>query len=459
MMGLAGRLTITLVTSLAIALSVLGGSLLLNLGHHLVVRSTQEAYVVAHQTARLASAGTNGQVLSLNDPGMLGAAVGRSHLYLQVSSGNQIIQKSNDLGPSILPIRPPQRHPLAWGRLPLWGTASSLVYIGPKKVPAVYARAAVLRRGQVIGYVQAAVSLQSTLQSIQTVATGLIRVGVAVMVIASLLSALFVYRAFGRIRHLSRTAQQVESLQDLGRRIPISGPQDEVWELARSFNHMMDQLEHGFQGQRLITAQASHQLRTPLAAAVGYAAMLKKWGKSDAALVSEGLDVIHEQLQRLERIIAVVLRLAELESTGTEHLVHVDLAQFLRKWQTDVDTPVHLVPGPPVELDLDEDIMAEALNILVDNARRHAGPDATILVGWRAVKGAVEVRVEDDGPGFSPDMLPHAFQPFAKDPASPGSGLGLVLADALVHQQGGRITAENVVPHGARVLITLPGAQ
>ncbi len=456
MMGIAGRLTTTLVASLATALLVLGGSLLLNLSDHLVIESTKEAQAVARQTARLASVGVNGQELSLNDPGMLGAAVGRSHLYLQISRAHQVIQKSSDLGSTILPIQAPPRQILTWGHLPLWGTASPLVRIGPAKIPAVYARAAVIRRGQISGYVESAVSIQSALRSVQTVGAGLIRVGITVMVIASLLSALFVYRAFDRIRHLSRAARKVESLQDLGRRIPVKGPRDEVWELAQSFNHMMNQLEHGFQGQQLVIAQASHQLRTPLAAAVGYAAMLKKWGKTDSALVSEGIDVIHEQLQRLDRIIEVILRLAELESTGAEHLIHTEVGQFLREWQAHIDNNVLLATGPRVELDMDEEMMAEALNILVENANRHGGTQPTITVGWRVTKRTVEVRIEDNGPGFPPDAIPHVFQPFTKDPASIGSGLGLALAHALIQRQGGHIEAENVVPHGARLIITLP---
>ncbi len=454
MRGLAGRLTLSLVASLAAALLVLGGSLVLSLSHHLVAQAAHEAQQVARQTAKLASAGVNGQELSLNDPGMLGAAVGRSNLYLQVSEGARVIQQSPNLRTTALPVRPPRRQLLTWGKLPLWGTGVPLTHI--RGMPAVYAESAVTHRGKTVGSVQAAVSLALVVKAVHTVGQGLIRVGITVMTIASVLSALFVYRSFRRIRRLSQAARNIESAQDLKRRIPTTGPQDEVRELAQSFNHMMNRLEHSFQGQRLITAQASHQLRTPLAAAIGYTSMLRKWGKADPALVSEGIEVIHEQLQRLERIIDVVLRLAELDAPDAQHMQHTELSRFFHEWRSTTATSIRLLGGPKVELGLDEDMLSEVLNILVDNAVRHAGPEVTITMTWRIIPKWAKIRIEDNGPGFPPDLIPHLFKPFAKNSRSPGTGLGLALAHALIERQGGRIGAENVWPHGARVLIQLP---
>lgn len=454
-MGVAGRLSLALIASLTAALLGLGGSLLLNLSHHMVAQATIQAQDVATETARLASSpGVNGQQLSLNDPGMLGAAMGRSHLYLQISQGQQIVQRSKSLGTAALPMAIPPQHNWSWEPLPLWGTRSHLVHI--HGIPAVYGRSAVRQHGHVIGYVESAVSLQATLRTVQTVENGLIRVGLVIMAIASSLSAWFVYRAFHRVRRLSRAARQVESAKDLGRRISASAPRDEVWELAQSFNHMMNQLDQSFQGQQLMTAHASHQLRTPLATAIGYASMLQKWGKTDPELVSESLNAIHEQLLRLQQIIDVILRLAELEAPDHRMPAYRSISAFIGDWQLDVSLPVRILGGPAVDARFDPEMLAEVLSIMIDNTGRHAGPHPHMTVAWRVTSHGLELRIEDDGPGFPPDLLPHLFQPFAKADWSSGMGLGMALARALVEHQGGQIAAENAAPNGARLLITLP---
>ncbi len=451
-MGVAARLTSALVASLLTALLILGGTLMLSLRHHLLSQAAHEAQSVAQQTARLASStGVNGQTLSLNDPGMLGAAVGRSSLYLQVSQNHHIIQRSPNLGAALLPLTPPPTHPLTSDGWPLWGTIPTV-----RHVPVVLARAAVRQQGQVIGHVEAAVSLQPALNTLRTVGRGLLKVGIAVLVLTSGLSALFVYRAFRRVRRLSRAARQVESAQDLSRRIPLQGPRDEVRELAQSFNHMLQRLEHSFEGQRLVTAQASHQLRTPVAAAIGYATMLKNWGHTDPQLVSEGIEVVYEQLLRLQRTLDVILRLAELDVQRPHTHECLSLITFLKTWREQSPWPVKLMEGQPVSVRLDGAMLDEVLNILVDNVQRHGGSDTTVTICWQVRARTVELMVQDDGPGFPPDVLPHLFQPFAKDSRSAGIGLGLALARTLVEQQGGTITADNVVPHGARVCLTFP---
>lgn len=454
MMGLSGRLTVSLVSSLLVALMVLGGSLMVELGHYLTAQAYNEARAVARQTSRLASDGVSGQRLSLSDPGMLGAATGRSGLYLQVSQGNHIIQRSASLGDKALPLSPPPRAPLQWKGFSLWGTATPLVHVGV--VPVVVARAPVIRRNRVMGFVESGVSLASTMQSIETVGRGLFRVGAAILALTSLVSALFVYRAFRRVRWLSRAATQIESADDLRRRISVVGPHDEVRELAQSFNHMLNRLEQSFQGQRLIIAQASHQLRTPLSAAVGYATMLRNWGQSEPNLVAEGIDAIHEQLLRLQSVIDIILRLAELEGEALHPLKPVSLEEFIKDWSASQSLPIHVIGGQPAKIKADKEMMAEALNILADNVRRHAGRNQEIQLSWTIRSdGSVLIVFQDQGPGFPHDILPHLFHPFAKGAKSSGTGLGLALARALLARQGAQIAALNAQPQGARLCITI----
>ncbi len=428
---------------------------MLNLSHHLVSQAVVEAGGVARQTARLGSSrGVRGQKLSLNDPGMVSAATGRPGLFLQTSQRGRIIQRSPNLGTAALPLAPPLPRVLKWGGLPLWGTFIPTAFV--HRLPVAYARVPVVQRGQVIGFVEAGVSLAPALTSVNTVGRGLLRVGAAVLAITSFLSAAFVYRTFGRVRRLNRMIGQIDSAQDLAQRVSVRGPRDEVRELAQVFNHMLTRLEKSFEGQQLITAQASHQLRTPLATAIGYAAMLRHWGQSDPDLVAEGVDAIHEQLERLQRTIDVVLRLAELDQQAPRTVSATPLSKFLETWRLHSPASIRLGGDPRVMVALDPEMMAEVLNILTDNALSHAGPRASITIGWRVdSKDWALIIFQDDGPGFAADLLPHLFQPFVKDARSSGTGLGLALARALVERQGGRIAADGAAMRGARILISL----
>ncbi len=456
MMGVAGRLSVALITSLLAALTVLGGSLMVNLGHYLTTQAYDEAVTVARQTSRLASqGGVDGQRLSLSDPGMLGAAMGRSGLYLQISEGNRIIQRSPSLKGTTLPLTTPTPQVLKWGFLPLWGTATPLTMV--HHIPTIFARSSVTRHNHVIGWVEVGISLSSALRSIRTVGGGLVRVGAATLVITSLLSTIFIYQSFHRIRRLSRVARRIETADDLGRRIAVQGPRDEVRELAQSFNHMLNRLENSFQGERLITAQASHQLRTPLATAIGYASMLRKWGQSDPALVSEGLEVIHEQLSRLQTVIDIVLRLAELEGHSPIVLEKIPIERFIQEWKKTQPVPILIIGGPSSTVMIDKGMMTEALNILVDNVQHHAGPNPSVQISWQMGSDkSVTIVLQDQGPGFPPEILPHLFHPFAKDAKSSGTGLGLALARAMIERQGGHIAALNAFPRGARLYLTFP---
>lgn len=456
-MGLAGRLTVSLIAALLVVFVLLGGSLVLNLSHHLVLQALDEAQTTARQSARLASdSGVKGQHLSLNDPGMVAAAEGRSTLYLQVSQGKNIVQRSSNLSTATLPLQPLSPRLLHWGQIPLWGSSAPLITL--PQGPAVLAWAPIWQQGQKIGEIEAAVSLQGTLNAIQTVGQGLLGVGITALVLASLVSALLVYRSYARVRWLKNAVAQIRSGNDLAQRLIVVGPHDEVYDLAKAFNHMVNQLDESFQRQRLVVAHASHQLRTPIATAIGYANMLRNWGQTEPDLVAEGLEVIHEQLERLHRTIEAVLKLAEAEDAKDLKREAIVLGPYLATWVISQTIPVELDGEPHVTVNFHPDMFAELLNIFCENARRYGGLSPQLRIQWELdIKmSRVILTLTDNGPGFPVDLLPHLFHPFVKHTESPGLGLGLALARTIVERHGGRIFATNSPYGGAQITIVLP---
>ncbi|MDA8194153.1 MAG: ATP-binding protein [Thermaerobacter sp.] len=457
MNSLAARLTLWSLVSIVLALGILGSALLWDVGLHLSQSAAQTARTLAQQSAALASVpSAASQHLSLGDPGMVAMAAGRHQVFLQVSSAGAVVQRSANL-PVSLPNSPPAWVPLHWGAIPLWGVALPLVQL--PSGPAVWASAPITQYGVMVGRVEAAVSLAPAISAVNTVGQGLMTVGAAILGSLALVIAFVSYRSYGRVRRLTRILLQINSGHDLNRRIAPVGPRDEVWVLAESFNRMLDRLQESFTRQELVVAQASHQLRTPLASVMGYVSMLERWGLHDPSLVKESLDVMAGQLARLNATVETILRLAALEGFEEVRREAAPLASLLQKWAARQANPPRITaPLPDITVHWDQAMMFEVLDILLANTAKHApdSPSAHLTINPPAESGPLVMEFSDDGPGFPPDLLPYLFHPFAKHSGSHGAGLGLALARTIVERHGGTIQALNHLPHGALVRITLP---
>jgi signal transduction histidine kinase len=280
-------------------------------------------------------------------------------------------------------------------------------------------------------------------------------------VVGALLFARWVVKPIDRLRHASGELAR----GDLGARAIERGPR-ELSELGRAFNGMAESIERLFDARRQLVAWASHDLRTPLAAA---RAMLEAV-EDGLAEPEEYLSAIHDQLRilstlvddlfELTRIDAGVLTL-ELRETQLEGLVEscvrglaVDArskgVRLVTRW--DAEPPAVRCAPEKVE---------RILHNLLSNALRHTPSDGSVAVVVDAKAQVVTVAVEDSGSGLSPETAARMFERFWRaDPSrgSDGSGLGLAIAQGLVEAHGGRIWAENRPEGGARVAFTLQPA-
>ncbi|SDY48925.1 Signal transduction histidine kinase [Amycolatopsis xylanica] len=263
-------------------------------------------------------------------------------------------------------------------------------------------------------------------------------------------------RALRPVEAIRRELAEVSGSQ-LGRRVPVPRSRDEIAKLAETTNTTLDRLEHAHDQQERFVADASHELRSPLASLrAGLEVALAHPDRADWPEVAQRslLDV-----QRLQRITADLLQLtAEVPApTG-----HVDLADVVAEqiaeralqpgpvFRSYVDGPA-VVPGEPVQLE-------RLLRNLLDNAARHAESSITVSVG--ASGGEVVLEVLDDGPGIAVADRERVFDRFARlDDArardAGGSGLGLTLARDIAVRHGGSLRVEDS-PRGARLVARLP---
>jgi two-component system, OmpR family, sensor kinase len=305
--------------------------------------------------------------------------------------------------------------------------------------------------------------------------------GVAVLVSAG--AALVVVRRQLRpLREVAATAHSVSELPlaegeiDLTERVPehLTDERTEVGQVGAALNTLLEHVETSLaarhrseQQVRQFVADASHELRTPLATIAGYTELARR-RPDDAAMLGTALDKVEEESGRMTSLVEDLLLLARLDAGRPLERKPVDLTRLLveavsdarvvdpdHRWR--VDIPDDLIDSPALVTG-DELRLHQVVTNLLTNARKYTPDGTTVTVSVRRDGFAVH----DDGPGFPPDLVGHAFERFARGDASRtrgqemGVGLGLALVDAIVSAHGGRVTLRSV-PGDTTVDVSLPG--
>jgi signal transduction histidine kinase len=262
-------------------------------------------------------------------------------------------------------------------------------------------------------------------------------------------------------RAARRIADSPAADRGLHQRIALEGPQDEVKRLADTFDLMLEQLDHSFDGQRRFIANASHELRTPLTLnrTLIEVAVQRRGASAEIRRLGETLLEINS---RHERLIDGLLTLAKSNREPGD-LSYVDLADVV----THVAAQHPTVTAAPGEAPTTGNVvlLERLVQNLVENGVRHNVPD-----GWVQVTsdtrpdGSVEVVVTNTGPVVPPYEVPGLFEPFrrlvADRLATPaGAGLGLSIVRAVAHAHGGHVHARPRDGGGLVVTVTLPAAE
>ncbi len=250
----------------------------------------------------------------------------------------------------------------------------------------------------------------------------------------------------------------------LGRRVPAPGGQDEMTRLARTVNDTLERLERSVTRQRQFVADASHELRNPIAAARAELelALLKEPPPETAASLGQALD----STVRLERIAADLLLLARLDAQQppTLHLVDLSLlAAEKTARRRSARVPPTLDADDPVLVRADPGQLERLLANLLDNAQRFADSEVRVTATTDPATGTAVLEVADDGPGIPPEAAEKVFDRFARleadrNRASGGTGLGLAIAREIARAHGGTLRVEPS-PRGARLVLRLPLAR
>ncbi len=261
-------------------------------------------------------------------------------------------------------------------------------------------------------------------------------------------------------------ATQAVAQGDLTQQVPVRSD-DELGQLAASFNQMSADLSYARDLRRQMTADIAHDLRTPLSLILGHAEAL-----SDGVLppTPETFDVIHDEARRLNRLVedlrllslveAGELTLALRPTSPRSLLERAALAHTPAAQQKQIELALNASTNLPDVL-VDPDRIAQVLDNLIANALRYTPENGRIELTAQPRQTAVQLRVRDSGPGMDSDELANVFDRFYRGDKSRqrhegGSGLGLAIAKSIVENHDGRIWAESASGQGATFIIALP---
>jgi signal transduction histidine kinase len=248
---------------------------------------------------------------------------------------------------------------------------------------------------------------------------------------------------------------------DLSRRLPETG-NDDITRLTRTFNSMLERLEHGFRSQRQFLDDAGHELRTPLTVLRGHLEVLDREDPDD---VAETREMLLDEIDRMSRLVNELILLAKSDRPDFVDLRPTPVATLLesvhRKATALGDRTWVLgdVPDPATTVPLDEQRITQALLQLCDNAVKHTGPADLITLSGAALPGSLELFVDDSGRGVPLADRERIFERFGRSEVAAydeGFGLGLSIVKAIVEAHHGSVRVEDSPSGGARFVIRLP---
>ena len=292
---------------------------------------------------------------------------------------------------------------------------------------------------------------------------------VAVCFVLALLAGHFISRRIlNPIREITWTARSIE-VERLGRRLDVPRARDELSELARTFNRMLDRLQEGFRQEQRFVSDASHELRTPLTVILGYSDLLSRWGREDKSILDEGITVIRSEAENMQQLIEKLLFLARADQKRQAvNKEEVDFAELLadtmEKMQTvTMSHEVTLGRNDPATVSADPVLLRQLLRIFLENSLKYTPPGGHIHAYSirSADNSAVTVTLTDDGIGIAPEHQARIFDRFYRVDSSRtketgGSGLGLSIARWIAERHDIKIVLKSAVDEGTTITLTIP---
>jgi len=267
---------------------------------------------------------------------------------------------------------------------------------------------------------------------------------------------------------VNRLRQMVKNIQvdTLSQRVPLDGPPDQVKDLAEAFNHALERLEKAFEMQGRFVADASHEMRTPLATMRTNLEVLQLDPKATLSDYKEMSVTLTRTLDRLERLSNDLLLLARGELEVHKVPVNIEallteVVQNLMPFAKENHVIINMKVQEGAVVLADERLLGIAFGNLIDNGIRYNRSGGSVEITVFGVDNGLTVQIQDTGEGIPSEELPRIFDRFYRVEKSRtryrgGAGLGLAICEHIIKLHGGHIKASSTVGEGSNFIIWLP---
>ena len=287
------------------------------------------------------------------------------------------------------------------------------------------------------------------------------------LILSGLMAGLVVWRGLAPLRRLTRATGTIGE-NTLDRRLPVDGLPPDLMPLTLAMNALIDRLEGAFERERRFSADAAHELRTPVATLKSgiQSALLNPPNEQEDR---KALGDLLEDVDRLEDLCDSLLLVASCQVDSSRDGMEVEdwigevesALESLRPLAESYHSHLEFATADSLpknaQFRTDSTSTQRIVTNLVDNAIRHSGTEKQISVRVQCNEPAILLIVEDNGPGVSQEDIPRLFKRFfradrARARSSGGTGLGLAICRSLAESWGGDIRYEPVAPHGSRLI-------
>jgi len=325
----------------------------------------------------------------------------------------------------------------------------------------------ILKPKGLVGIIQVATSLEGMEQIFHMLAYIFIPGMVAAVVIASVVGSFLARKALKPVAEITSKARSI-SAENLDERLDVTVAEDELGRLAATINEMIGRLERSFRQIRQFTADASHELKTPLTILKGEMEIALR-SKHDVAHMRDALVSSLEEIDRMSNIVTNLLELAKMDmERGATHSERVDLdkvltSRFEQLGRKALDRGVEMIilKNRPVRIMGDPVRLGQLFFNLMDNALKYSGPGGRVAVSLDAESDSAVFRVKDTGIGISAKDLPYVFDRFyrvdkARGGEAGGAGLGLSICKEIAESHGGDVSVESEYGEWTLFTVRLP---
>ncbi|MDT8305224.1 MAG: ATP-binding protein [Anaerolineae bacterium] len=315
---------------------------------------------------------------------------------------------------------------------------------------------------QLVGYLQVAQVIEEY-ETFNKLVIAAAFLGLAAATASGFVATLISPRLFRPLEEIARLARQISRADDLSRRLPDTGRDDEIGQLTLALNQTLSRLEELFRAQQRFLADVSHELRTPLTTIRGNVDLMRRMGGADGVSLND----IEAELERMTRLVNDLLLLARADVGSlpiAQEVVALDtvLLDVYRQVKTlDPKVNVHLQEVDQVQVLGDADRLKQLVLNLVDNAVKYTPAGGEVSIDLTKDGGYAQLKVRDTGIGIAEEDIPFIFDRFyrvdkARTRAHGGSGLGLSIARWIVDVHGGDIDVSSQVGAGTTFTVRLP---